>query len=290
VNPGLIYVQTTGMGKAGVYRDYTGYGPTAQALSGLSAMSGLPEPREPAGWGYSYLDHSPGYYSSMMIIAALMRQRRTGQGCYIDLSQTEIGIMLSGASTLKHQLDGQRTERYGNRMPFAQWAPHGAFPCRGDDEWIAIAVQDDAQWTALAAEIGSWALDDRFAHARARIENEQGIERNLSGWTLQHDSYDLTARLQARGVPAGPVQKPPARFTRDPQLKARDYFVTLPHSELGEWPFDGFPARMSVSPARVGGLANRGAPILGEDNERVYRDVLGIGSAELRALQEEGAV
>jgi crotonobetainyl-CoA:carnitine CoA-transferase CaiB-like acyl-CoA transferase len=290
VNPSVIYVQTTGMGKAGVYRDYAGYGPTAQALSGMTAMSGLPEPRQPAGWGYSYLDHSPGYYSSMMIIAALIRQRRTGQGCYIDLSQTEIGIMLSGAATLKHQFDGQPTRRHGNRMPYAPWIPHGAFPCRGDDEWIAIAVQNDEQWAALAAEIGSWALDDRFARASARKANEDDLEHKLAAWTADHDSYGLTARLQALGVPVGPVQKSADRFTRDPQLEARKYFVTLPHSEIGDWPFDGFPARMSASPAYVGGLANRGAPVLGEDNEHIYREILGIGAVELRALQEEGAV
>src|SRR6266481_1764421 len=101
VNPKLIYVQTTGMGKSGVYKDYSSYGPTAQALSGLTHLSGLPEPAMPAGWGYSYLDHSPGYYSSMLIMAALARQRRTGEGCYIDLSQTEVGLMTSGTATLE---------------------------------------------------------------------------------------------------------------------------------------------------------------------------------------------
>lgn len=296
VNPSLIYVQTTGMGKAGVYRDYAGYGPTAQALSGLTAMSGLPEPREPAGWGYSYLDHSPGYYSSMLVIAAVMRQRKTGEGCYIDLSQTECGIMLSGTATLSYQLSGRPTGRHGNRMPFAPLAPHGAYRCRAEgddgDEWIAIAVQNDAQWAALAAEMGSpaWALEPRFADAAARKANEDELDRNLAAWTATCERYDLMARLQARGIAAGVVQKSADRFARDEQLRSRGYFVKLPHSEIGEWPVDGFPARMASAPAFVGGLTGRGAPMLGEDNERIYREVLGIESAELEALKAEGAV
>ena len=296
VNPALIYVQTTGMGKAGVYRDYAGYGPTAQALSGLTAMSGLPEPRDPAGWGYSYLDHSPGYYSSTMVIAAIIRQRKTGQGCYIDLSQTECGIMLSGTAALSYQLSGRPTARHGNRMPFAPWAPHGAYPCRAQtedgDEWVAIAVQNDAQWTALVAEMGSpaWAADTRYASAAGRKANEDELDGKLAAWTATQERYDLMARLQARAVPAGVVQKSIDRFTRDEQLKARGFFVKLPHSEIGEWPVDGFPARMSASPAFVGGLPNRAAPTLGEDNERIYREVLGINDAELQALKAEGAV
>lgn len=296
VNPALIYVQTTGMGKAGVYRDYAGYGPTAQALSGLTEMSGMAEPRGPAGWGYSYLDHSPGYYSSTMVIAAIIRQRKTGQGCYIDLSQTECGIMLSSTAALSYQLSGRPTARHGNRMPFAPWAPHGAYPCRAltedGDEWIAIAVRDDAQWAALVAEMGSpaWATDARYTNAAGRKANEDELDGKLAAWTATQERYDLMARLQARGIPAGVVQKSIDRFTRDEQLKARGFFVKLPHSEIGEWPVDGFPARMSASPAFVGGLPNRAAPMLGEDNERIYREVLGIEAAELEALKTEGAI
>lgn len=292
VNPAIIYVQTTGTGRAGVYHDYGGYGPTAQALSGLTTMSGLPEPRPPAGWGYSYLDHSPGYYSSMMVMAAVMRQRKTGAGCYIDLSQSEVGIMLTGTATLDYQVNGRSFERQGNRMPYADWAPHGAYPCRGDDEWIAIAVTDDAQWAALTAEMGSpaWSRSERFASAGGRKTNEDELDREVAAWTASQDRYELMNRLQARGIAAGAVQKSIDRFTRDPQLRERGFFVKLGHSELGEWPVDGFPARLSASPANVGGLTGRGAPMLGEDTERVYRDVLGIEGDELRSLMEEGAI
>src|SRR5262249_39919217 len=164
INPGLIYMQITGMGKSGTYNDYLSVGPTAQALSGLTHMSGLPDPMPPAGWGYSYLDHSTGYYGAIHVLAALLQRRRTGRGCYIDLSQTETGLMVSGTPVLEAQVTGKPTTRHGNRMPVANWAPHGAYPCRGTDAWITLAVQTDAQWEALVVEIGSpeWARDVRF--------------------------------------------------------------------------------------------------------------------------------
>jgi crotonobetainyl-CoA:carnitine CoA-transferase CaiB-like acyl-CoA transferase len=292
VNPKLIYVQTTGMGKSGVYKDYSSYGPTAQALSGLTHLSGLPEPAMPAGWGYSYLDHSPGYYSSMLIMAALARQRRTGEGCYIDLSQTEVGLMTSGTATLEAQITGAPSRRFGNRMPYADWAPHGAYRTRGDDEWIAIAIQTDEQFGELAAEMGMSELahDSRFAHAAARKANEDELDPIVAQFTISHERYDLMARLQRRGIAAGVVQKSVDRVERDPQLRARGYFVPLKHSEIGEWAIEGFPAKLSGSPAHVGGLPNRAAPTLGEDSDRVYGEILGISAAERAALREEGVI
>ena len=292
LNPRLIYLQTTGVGKAGVYDDYVSYGPTAQALSGLTHLSGLPEPHPPAGWGYSYLDHSPGYYGAMLVMAALLRRRKTGAGCYIDLSQSETGMFLSGTSTLEHQLDGQPTRRHGNRMPFAPHAPHGIYQCAGDDEWIAIAVESDQQWRALADELGAHALanDQRLRAAAGRKANEDELDGALKQYTSRHERYELARRLQARGIAAGPVQRSDDRFERDPQLRARGYFVTLPHGEIGDWPIENFPAKLEKSPAFVGGRHGRASPMLGEDNDRVYRELLAMTPEEISALTEEGVI
>src|SRR5438270_10006218 len=193
-------MQTTGVGKFGVYKDYVSYGPTAQAMSGLTYMSGLPEPYPPAGWGYSYLDHSPGYFGAMLMMAALRRQRQKGVGAYIDLSQTETGLMLTGTSLLEHQLTGKSTARYGNRMPYLDWSPNGAYRCRGEDNWIAISVQSDEQWRGLIEELGSpaWAHDIRFADPGGRKANEEELDRQLACCTAQQDRYELMLRLQAR--------------------------------------------------------------------------------------------
>ena len=292
INPRIIYLQTTGVGKAGVYKDYVSYGPTAQAFSGLTFLSGLPEPHPPAGWGYSYLDHSPGYFGAIMLMAAIRRQRATGVGCYIDMSQSETGLMLSGTSILEHQVTGKPTTRYGNRMPYLDWAPHGAFRCAGEDNWIAISIQSDEQWRALIDEMATpaWAVDPRFASGTGRKQSEDELEQKVTSFTIGCDRYDLMQRLQARGIPAGVVQKAPDRFDRDPQLKARGYYVDLPHSEIGSWPVEGFPAKLSRSPANVGGPTGRAAPKLGEDNDFVYRELVGLSSTEIAALTEEGVI
>jgi crotonobetainyl-CoA:carnitine CoA-transferase CaiB-like acyl-CoA transferase len=292
LNPRIIYMQTTGVGKFGVYKDYVSYGPTAQAMSGLTFMSGLPEPLPPAGWGYSYLDHSPGYFGALLMMAALHRQRQSGMGAYIDLSQTETGIMLTGTSLLEYQLTGKPTVRYGNRMPYLNWSPHGAYRCLGEDNWIAISVQTDPQWQGLTEVLGSpqWALDARFAEAAGRKANEDELDRQLASCTMLEERYTLMTRLQARGIPAGVVQKAPDRFDHDPQLRARGYYVDLPHSEIGTWPIEGFPAALSRSPADVGGLTGRAAPKLGEDNDYVYRELLGLTADELAALKQEDVI
>ena len=289
INPGLIYLQISGMGKSGTYNDYLSVGPTAQALSGLTHMSGLPEPMPPAGWGYSYLNHSTGYYGAMHVMMALFNRRKTGRGCYIDLSQTEVGLMTSGTATLEAQMTGKPTERHGNRMPVADWAPHGAYPCRGSDEWITIAVQTDEQWQALVAEIGSpdWAQDARFQTAAGRKAHEDDLDRLMAEFTKSEDRYDLMHRLQKRSVPAGVVQKADDRFTRDPQLKERGAFVPLPHSEIGTWPVEDFPAKFQNMSVEVGGLPGRAAPCMGEDNDAVYRDVLGLTLEEIAQLKED---
>jgi crotonobetainyl-CoA:carnitine CoA-transferase CaiB-like acyl-CoA transferase len=292
VNPQLIYLQTTGMGKAGVYPDYVSYGPTAQAFSGLTFLSGLPDQPQPAGWGYSYLDHSPGYFGAMLLMAALRRQRADGIGAYIDMSQTETGLMLTGTSLIEHQLTGKPTERYGNRMPYRDWSPHGAYRCAGDDNWIAVAIQSDAQWRALVEEMGSpaWARDGELATAAGRKHHEDELEAKLTEFTVAQDRYDLMNRLQARAIPAGVVQRAADRFDRDPQLKARGYFVALPHSTIGTWPIEGFPAKLSASPADVGGLTGRAAPQLGEDNDFIYHELFGLSTDELAALRAEDVI
>lgn len=292
VNPRLIYLRTTGVGKAGVYKDYVSYGPTAQAFSGLTYLSGLPEPHQPAGWGYSYLDHSPGYFGAMLIMAALRQQRADGVGAYIDMSQSETGLMLTGTSTVEYQLTGKPTERYGNRMPYRDWVPHGAFRCAGEDNWIAISIQSDTQWRSLIQEMGSplWAHGNRFDTVDSRKQQENELEAKLTEFTITQERYALMDRLQAQGIPAGVVQKAADRFDRDPQLKAREYYVDLLQSAIGTWPTEGFPAKLSASPADVGGLTGRASPKLGEDNDYIYREVFGLTANELVALREEEVI
>jgi crotonobetainyl-CoA:carnitine CoA-transferase CaiB-like acyl-CoA transferase len=200
--------------------------------------------------------------------------------------------MVSGTATLEAQLTGQPTDRHGNRMQSVNWAPHGAYPCRGIDEWIAIAVQDDTQWASLVAELNApdWMEHPRFAKAVDRKAHEDDLDRLMAEATKNLDRYDLMHRLQNRGVPAAAVQKADDRCERDPQLKSRDYLRPLPHSEIGTWPIEGFPAKFDRMPVEVGGLPGRGAPMMGEDNDRVYREVLGLTPEEIATLREDWVI
>jgi crotonobetainyl-CoA:carnitine CoA-transferase CaiB-like acyl-CoA transferase len=150
-------------------------------------------------------------------------------------------------------------------------------------------VQTDAQWEALVAEIGApdWARDSRFHTAAKRKAHEDDLDRLLAACTASEDRYELMNRLQKRGVPAGVVQKADDRFTRDLQLQERGYFVPLPQSEIGTWPVEGFPAKCQNMLVDVGGLPGRGAPCMGEDNDSVYRDLLGLTPEEIATLRED---
>ncbi|HSU91222.1 MAG TPA: CoA transferase, partial [Sporolactobacillaceae bacterium] len=150
----------------------------------------------------------------------------------------------------------------------------------------------DEQWRALVEEMDkpAWALDACFVTVESRKQNEDDLDAKLTTYTVGCERYELMNRLQARGIPAGVVQKASDRFDRDPQLKARGYYVDLPHSDIGTWPVEGFPARMSRSPADVGGPTGRAAPKLGEDNDFVYGKLVGLSDEEIASLKEEGVI
>ena len=243
------------------------------------------------GIGYSYLDWFGAYNLATAALAALYRRATTGLGCHVDASQAEVGIFLTGTATLDHSVNGRRWSRYGNRSPYRPAAPHGAYPTRGDDRWIAIAAFTDDQWRAVA-ELGhrEWLDDPRFVGLSSRRANEDALDALMAGATATVDGADFMARLQAAGVPAGLCQTAEDRYERDPQLRHLEWLVELPQSELGTWPVKGFPADLERSPAYPGGLLGRSGPNYGEDTERVLTSVLGMTAAQVAGLRAAGVV
>src|SRR4029450_2841169 len=138
--------------------------PIANSFSGLSEMSGLPEPAMPAGWGYSYLDWMGAYSFALAMLTALLHRERTGEGQWVDASQSEVGLMISATTIRDWPANGRIWSRYGNRSPYKKAAPHSAYPCAGEDRWLAIACFTEAEWRALAQVAGhpEWAKDARF--------------------------------------------------------------------------------------------------------------------------------
>jgi crotonobetainyl-CoA:carnitine CoA-transferase CaiB-like acyl-CoA transferase len=295
IRPDVIYVSMSGLGHRGRDAAHVTLGPTAQALTGLTYLVGLPG-RRPAGWSFSYLDHMGGYLGACAILAALHHRRRTGEGQHVDVSQIEPGIPLAGPAALDRQANGRRYRRPatppGNRSPDPAMAPHGVYRTAGDDEWVAIACRDDGDWRRLRAGMGDppWARDPRFDTVAGRCAHEDELDGALEAWTVQHERYALADRLGAAGVPAAPVQNARDRVERDPQLRARGYFVPLRHGETGEWPLERPPFRLSASDVHPGGRIRRGPPCIGEDTHEVLRRILGMAEAEIAALAEAGVL
>jgi len=292
LNPGIIYAQQSGLGEYGQYGRTRAFGPTAQAFSGISDMSGLPEPYPPAGIGYSYLDWFGAYNLATAMLAALYRRATTGLGCHIDASQTEMGLFLTGTAVLNHSVNGKRWSRYGNRSPYKPAAPHGAYRTAGADNWIAIGTFTEDQWRALATQLQrpEWLADPRFASLDARHAHEDLLDEWVNTATADHDGVDLMYRLQAAGVPAGVCQSAEDRCENDPQLRHQQWLIELPQTEMGLWPVKDFPVRMAGTPAHPGGIPGRSGPNYGEDTERVLSRVLGMTPAQIAALRAERIV
>ncbi len=290
IKPDIIYVQQSGMGAQGTYGRFRTVGPIANAFAGLSEMSGLPEPAMPAGWGYSYLDWMGAYSFALAMLSALFHRNRTGEGQWIDASQTEVGLFINGPAILDWSANGRIWTRTGNRSPYKQAAPHNVYQCAGDDRWIAIACFTDAEWRDLAKVAGhpEWANDERFKTLAARMANQPALDALIAGWTNSRDAYETMHALQKSGVPAGVCQTAGDRCDSDPQLKALEWLTEVTGTKIGRWPIAEVPIKLSASPAYIGGRIDRGAPCYAEDNEYVYGELLGMSKAEMAALDADG--
>ena len=285
----IVYCSISGFGHTGRDREHTTWGPTAQALSGLTFTSGLPG-KPPAGWGYSFMDHTAGYSAAIAILAALWHRARTGEGQHLDLSQVEAGTVLNGPAILDRTVNGRGWRRAGMPPGNRAWepavAPHNTYPCAGEDRWIAIAVMCEAEWEALARVMGepAWARGERFATNAARLANEDALDAGIAAWTAPRDDYALMAELQAAGVRAAVCQKPGDRVEHDPQLAARGWWRTLPHAEMGDTPHDGVAPRLSETPGEL----RASAPLIGADTRAVLAETLGLSEAELDEHEAAG--
>src|SRR3989449_9344138 len=292
IKPDIIYVQQSGMGAQGTYGRFRTVGPIANAFAGLSEMSGLPEPAMPAGWGYSYLDWMGAYSFALAMLSALFHRARTGQGQWIDASQSEVGMFISGTTILDWSANGRIWSRYGNRSPYKPAAPHGVYPCLGEDRWLTIACFTEAEWRALIGVAGhpEWVADARFSTLAARLAHQEALDALVGGWTQSLETYQAMYSLQQAGVPAGLRQNAEDRCDHDPQLAALHWLTEVTGTKIGRWPLAEVPIKMSESPAYIGGRLDRGAPCYGEDNEYVYGQLLGMSSQEIKTLADEGVI
>jgi crotonobetainyl-CoA:carnitine CoA-transferase CaiB-like acyl-CoA transferase len=290
LKPDIIYVSMAGFGHTGRHHHYTTMGPSAQALSGQTFLSGLPD-KPPAGWGWSYLDDTGGMYGAICVLTALHHRHATGQGQHVDLSQMTAGITLLGSAFLDHTVNGRaaRREGYppGNRTAWPGTAPvhnyrgptvapHNAYRTHGGghNDWCVIACFSDVEWQILVDLMGrpGWATEAKFGSLSGRLQHQEELDEGIERWTQTVDKYELTEKCQAGGVRAMPVQSAEDRVERDPQLKARGMYPELDHPLLGRRKVQSAPFKHSKTPAVV----HRPAPLIGQHTRQVMQELLGL--------------
>ena len=274
-NPAIIYVALPGYGKTGPYRDWVAFGPSVEAMSGLTNVMGY-GPDEPRNTAMALIDPIAAANAAAAVATALRRRAETGKGAFVEMSLHEAGVSFCGPWLIEHQLGGS-IQPIGNRHP--HMAPHGVYRCAGEDAWIAIACRDDADWRSLCPVIGEL---DGGANLLARRAAHDSIDAAIGAWTERRQKSAAADTLQAAGVPAGPVNTTPD-MVADPQVRERGFFVPL---EPGPTPVPGNPIKMSgISPDDWSPC-----PSLGANNAAVLGDWLGYSDERIAELHREGAL
>jgi benzylsuccinate CoA-transferase BbsF subunit len=284
IKPGLIMVSTCLMGQTGPRKDYPGFGGQGSAISGFNFLTGWPD-REAIGQHGTITDSLAPRFVAAAVTAALLRRQKTGEGQYIDVSQIETAAYSLSGWMLEYTANRAVVQRCGNRSRSA--APHGAFPCKGDDRWCTIACHSDDDWRKLVETMGrpAWATDPRFHDLAGRKEAEAEIEAKLATWTAEQDALELVALLQDAGLEAGPVETY-RDLNEDPQLAHRRHFREMPHAVIGPHLCEAMGYRLSATPEEI----ERPGPLLGEHGDSIYREILGLDDEQIAQLTRDGVL
>lgn len=286
IKPDIIYFSTCQQGQTGPRAKYRGYGQLAASLAGYYHITGWPDREPSAPYGaYSDFINPPNAFSA--IVGALEYRRRTGKGQHLDLAQYECALQYLSPAILDYRVNGRIIERRGNIDD--AYAPHGVYRCADEtreitgigESWIAIAISNESEWGALCKTIGKpeIAYDPRFESVDSRRKNSDELDAIISDWTKDHAAHDAMKTLQEASVPAGAVQSQDD-LQEDPQLKYRDFFQWLNHTECGPMPYDGLQFLLSKTP----GQYKRAQALIGEHNELVLKEFVGLTDDEIADL------
>ena len=257
----LVMLSTSMRGQTGRERGYSGFGGQGSCIAGLFDLVGWPD-RQPSGpWG-AYTDFISPRFGICALVAALMHRRRTGLGQYIDLAQIECGIRFIEPLILDYAATGRLAQRLGQGSP--RLDPHGVFPCAGEQRYVAAGVETADERQVLAALLDG---------------------RELADWCRDRDAFDAATQLRRAGIPAYVVMRPSDLYD-DPQLTHRGFFETLNHPVMGPTPYDGPATIYSRTPQRL----RSPAPCLGQHNDEILRDCLGMDADEIERLRSVGAL
>lgn len=277
VRPALVMVSISASGQTGPERGYAGYAPLFGAAGGLGTLTGYED--GPPTEIRHVMDHSTGLTAALGTLAAYVRRQRTGEGQHVDVAAREVACGFIGDALLQYAATGAAPRRMGNDMP--QVAPHNVYPCAGHDAWVSIVVVSDLEWSRFCAVIQrpEWLTDARFATGSARWEHRREIDAAVSAWTGTRSREDVTRMLQAAGIAAFPSCT--ARdIADDAHLRDRGAIKTLVSAEGESRSVVGPPWRFSRTPADL----ERWTPQLGEHNNYVFGELLGLSKARIEEL------
>jgi benzylsuccinate CoA-transferase BbsF subunit len=282
VKPNIIMLSISSQGQTGPGANVIGMGLHVASLVGFMNLTGWPDkaPCLPVG---SYPDYISARFGLAALIAALDYRRRTGKGQHIDLSQYESSIQFLAAALLEFRANGRVISRNGNYCSHA--APHGVYPCSGEDRWCAIAVFTEEEWQNCCKAMGnpSWASDPKFSSLSKRKENETELDAFVREWTKNLDAYQVMEVMQSHGVAAGVVENCEDTY-HDPQLRYRNYLIELNHPVIGRHSYQCPSFRLLRSMLNP----TKPAPGLGEHNRFFYTQVMGLSNEEFIKLQTAG--
>jgi benzylsuccinate CoA-transferase BbsF subunit len=279
----IIMLSASSHGAVGPEKAYSAYAVTFGPLGGVSHLTGY-EGDSPAVTRSS-ADLRPGTAAAFAILAALNYREASGEGQFIDFSAREAISCGIGEAIMDYTMNGRVRTRHGNRDDIL--APNNCYRCKGDDKWISIAISNDEEWRALVAAMGSpaWADDARFADQLRRWHNQDEIDKHIGEWALNYSDYEIMDMLQRAGVAAMPAFDSEELFT-DPHCKERNVFVPTEHATEGRLYAVAPPWKFSETPAQV----TKAAPQLGEDNDYVLRELLGLSQKEIDKFTADGVL
>tara|TARA_B100000446_G_scaffold48779_1_gene45003 strand:+ start:252 stop:1562 length:1311 start_codon:yes stop_codon:yes gene_type:complete len=287
IKPDIIMVSSTGYGFYGPWSNFGATGPATEGAAGLAYQTGY------LGGGpvmaeIPYTDYTSGEHTVFAVMAALMHRLRTGQGQFVDISQTQATSSTIPEVLMDFSANGRSGQRFGNQDTVM--SPHGCYPCRGDDRWITIAVATDEEWQAVCRVLGQngWAADPRFNDSFSRWKNRDELDALIGTVTSTWDAHELMHALQKDGVAAGAVLDS-KDLLFDPHLGQRNFYEVVTHHEstgIPPLPYAGRPWKLSKTPA----VNSQPAPLMGEHNNLVLSGLLGKTAEEMAELEEAGII